>query len=294
MFKKNDILKRSYIVICLLLFCYSFSFSQVGKVKGNKVLETVVTEISDYRILEVGQNFEVLLVEQDIPRVRIETDKNLHKYIKVNVKAEKLEIKSITQLARFKKLYVEVGYNDKLSQIIAKGKVSIRGNTSIINERIELLTEDNAEVELHFDSDRIDLKSNGKSKITSSIIADKISITTNGDSKLESEIRTDTINIQTNEKSNLTLVGSTQKCNMFVNNDSELYSSEFITTNTNININGKSKAFINITDKLTINAVENTETYILGNPIINLESFSDEAKLIKLSKIPSSFTKFFQ
>lgn len=294
MFKKIDILKRSYVVIYLLLFCYSFGFSQVGKVKGNKVLETTVTEISDYRILEIGQNFEVLLVEQETPRVRIETDENLHKYIKVDVKAEKLEIKSITQLARFKKLYVEVGYNEKLSQIIAKGKVVIRGNTSIINDRIDLLTDDNAEVELHFDSDRVDVKSNGKSKIKSTINADKISITMNNDSKLDTEIRGDTINIQTNEKSSLTLIGASQKCNMFINNNSELYSSEFITTNTHVNINGKSKAFINITDKLTINAVENTETYILGNPIINLESFSDEAKLIKLSKIPSSFTKFFQ
>lgn len=294
MFKKIDILKRSYVVIYLLLFCYSFVFSQVGKVKGNKVLETTVTEISDYRILEIGQNFEVLLVEQETPRVRIETDENLHKYIKVDVKAEKLEIKSITQLARFKKLYVEVGYNEKLSQIIAKGKVVIRGNTSIINDRIDLLTDDNAEVELHFDSDRVDVKSNGKSKIKSTINADKISITMNNDSKLDTEIRGDTINIQTNEKSSLTLIGASQKCNMFINNNSELYSSEFITTNTHVNINGKSKAFINITDKLTINAVENTETYILGNPIINLESFSDEAKLIKLSKIPSSFTKFFQ
>lgn len=279
-------IKNYFFVLSLLLTTFS-CFSQ--KIKGNKIPESKIVEISEFKILEVSKNFDVLLVQQEIPRVRVEADENLHQYVSVEVNAEKLEITTTVPIARFKKLYVEVGYNETLSQIVVKDKVTIRGNTVISTERMELVASNDVEAELHFKSDRVDLKTSGKTKINSNIDAENISITTNNDSDLKSEIKTDTIAIQMNDKSEIKITGTSQKCNLFINDGSELENSQFVCATTEINIKEKSKVFINTTDKLKINASGDSETYILGNPLINLESFNDEAKLIKMEN-PSSST----
>ena len=282
-------MKLSYIALVCFLLSHFTSFSQKKEsLKGNKIPETKTVEITPYKILEVDQNFEILLVQQEEPRVRIDADSNLHDFITVKVDAEKLHIRSSVTFSRFKKLYVEVGYNKELAQIIANDKAVIRGNTALVTDRTELTVNDNAEVELHFRSDFVEVKANGKSRTTTSIEAQNIVFTLKDDSKVSGEAITESLNIQMDQKSELTLSGSAQKSNYFINGSCKYYGGQLVAGQTLINITGKSECFLNTTDKLKVNAIDESETHILGNPLIELEAFSNEATLFKTEKTSSN------
>ena len=281
-------MKKHYTLILALLFSFVLSAQSTEKIKGNKILEVKNTEITPYRILEIGENFDVVMVLQETPRVRIETDSNLHQYIKVDVSAEKLSILTSETISKFKKLYIEIGYNQNLAQIIAKGKVSIRGNTALNTERTELIASESSNVDLNFQSSRVEVKGSGKAKITSNINAESTAIHVSNNASITSDVNTESLNVNLSENSKLTISGSTPKANFFLQDDSYLAAAALNSGITAVTTKGTSEVYINATDKLNLNASENSETFVLGNPLIEISGFNDLAKLQKIKKAPTN------
>ena len=172
-----------------------------SKVKGNKILKANTTNVDPFRLIEVGENFDVVLFEQGTPKVRVETDSNLHEFIVIDVSAEKLTIKTTKAISKFKKMSVEIGYNGDLSQIIAKDKVSMRGNTELNTERTELIVSDNAEVDLNFRSTRVEIKGSGKAKIKGNIEAESLALIGNDSAKMQISTNTEAVNANLAENS---------------------------------------------------------------------------------------------
>lgn len=281
-------MKKYYTLILALFYAFVLSAQSNEKIKGNKILEVKITEITPYRILEIGENFEVILVKQETPRVRIETDSNLHQYINIDVSAEKLSILTSESISRFKKLYVEIGYNENLAQIIAKGKVSIRGNTALNTDRTELIASESAVIDLNFKSTRVELKGSGKAKITSNIDAESTAIQAINNVKISTNTNTESLNVNLSDNSELTINGTTSKANFFLQDDTYLAASELNTGIASVTTKGTSKAYIKATDKLSLNASENSETYVLSNPLIEITAFNDLSKLQKVKKAPNN------
>lgn len=288
-------MKKNYTLILALLFSFVISAQGFEKIKGNRILEVQSTEISPYRILEIGENFEVVLVQQDSPKVRIETDSNLHEYIKIDVSAEKLSILTSETVSKFKKLYVEIGYNQNLSQIIAKGKVSIRGNTALQTERTELIASESANINLNFQSSRVEIKASDKAKITTNIKSESTAINAINNATIHCETNTESLNINLSEGSDLHINGTSSKVNFFLQDNSYLSAAELTSGIAMVTIKGTSEAYIKATDKLSLNASENSETYVLSNPLIEIIAFNDLAKLQKIKKAPGNgFSKLLR
>lgn len=281
-------MKNLYTLILALLFSFILSAQKNEKIRGNKILEVIDTDITPYRILEIGESFEVLMVFQETPRIRIETDSNLHEYIKVDVSAEKLSILTSETISRFKKLYVEVGYNQNLSQIIVKGKVTIRGNTALKTDRTELIVSESASANLNFESSRVEIKGSGKAKVTTDINAESVAIHCINNADITSITNTESLNVNLSESTKLTISGSASKANFFLQDNSYLNAAALISGLAAVTTKGTSKTYINATDKLNVNASGDTETYLLGNPLIEISGFNDLAKFQKIKKVPSN------
>ena len=288
-------MKKNYTLILALLFSFVISAQGFEKIKGNRIVEVQSTEISPYRILEIGENFEVVLVQQNSPKVRIETDSNLHEYIKIDVSAEKLSILTSETVSKFKKLYVEIGYNKNLSQIIAKGKVTIRGNTALQTERTELIASESANINLNFQSSRVEIKASHKAKITTNIKSESTAINAINNATIHCETNTESLNVNLSEGSDLYINGTSAKANFFLQDDSYLSAAELTSGIAMVAIKGTSEAYVKATDKLSLNASENSETYVLSNPLIEVIAFNDLAKLQKIKKAPgNSFSKLLR
>ena len=286
---------KKYYTIIAFLFSFIISGQSFEKIKGNRILEVTNIEIQPYRILEIGENFDVVLVEQEIPEVRIETDSNLQKYINVDVSAEKLSILTSETFSRFKKLYVEIGYNKNLSKIIAKGKLTMRGNVALVTERTELVVSESANVNLNFKSTRVEIKGSGKSKITSNIVADSATIHASNNTSINCEASTESLNTNISEDGYLSITGTSAKSTFFLQDESYLSAAELSSAIAVVSTKGNSKAYVKATDKLSLNASENSETYVLSNPLIEVTAFNDLAKLQKVKKEPgNSFSRLLK
>ena len=56
------------------------------KVKGNRVVTTIVTEIDAFHTIEIDEDFEIDIIYNKTPSVEIETDENLHEFITFSVR----------------------------------------------------------------------------------------------------------------------------------------------------------------------------------------------------------------
>ena len=76
--------KISYLLVALIVTSLSFS-QKKEKIKGSKIVTIAIKEINNFDNIEVGDNFEVLLVKGTKPSIEIETDDNLHEIINYEV-----------------------------------------------------------------------------------------------------------------------------------------------------------------------------------------------------------------
>ena len=286
-------MKKNYFISIVLFFSLINIYSQsVDKIKGNKIVETKIINIENFKLLEVGEEFDVILFEQATPKVLIEADSNLHDFIVIDVDAEKLTVRTSKTITKSKKLSLEIGYTGDLSQIIVNGKVTMRGNSTLVTERTELIVNDNAQVNLNFKSSRVEIKGSDKSKINSTIEAESVAITGNNSSDLFINMNTESLNISLAEDSELKISGITAKANLFLQDNSHFSGGELDTGIGVLSTKNKSKSYIKVTDKLSLTASETSETYLIGNPIIEITAFNDFPKLEKVKKVPSNwFTK---
>lgn len=281
-------MKKLYTLILVTLFS-NIIYAQSGeKIKGNKILEVKTIEIEPYKILEIGENFDVVLVKQEVPRVRVETDSNLQEFVKIDVTAEKLRIQTSETISRFKKMYLEIGYTKELAQIIASGKVAIRGNTALNTERTELDISESANVNLNFESSIVEIKGSGKSKITTSVLAESVALHLSKNVSMLASINTESLNANLSESCKLTVSGSTPNANFFLQDNSYLSAAKLNLGIANFSTKGTSDAYIKVNDKLSLNAAESSETYLMGNPLIEITAFNDLSKLQKIKKAPSN------
>ena len=284
-------MKKQYLIIFALLFSIIATAQKGDKLKGNKILETKTTEIPSYKILEIGEEFEVVLVEQKKPRVVVETDSNFHEYINIDVKSEKLKIQTTANISRNKKLYLEIGCNDSIALIVVNDKAKLSSSSTIRTERTKVIANNSAKVAVDFISDRIELVANGKGKISSTINAESIEINGAHDSNITTDVVTESLNIILNDDAEVNIAGTSSKTISFLQGKSDLNAANLSSAIFNLDSKDSSKSTIKVTDKLTINNAGSPETKILGNPLFEISGFNDESKLIKLKKAPSNAFK---
>ncbi len=282
-------MKKIALLLATLIPLIAVSQSNSQKIKGSKVIDLKTSEVEAFTSIEIENAFEVELVLKSTHSIIIDADDNLHEHIDVNVLNGKLRISTDKNFVRYKRLLIEIGVDKNLTNIIAKGKSKISTKDKLFAEKLNIETYGSASVKVKYQSENISFFAKEKSKIDAVGEAKIVSVNVNDSAEIEIESVCENLSASQNLKSEFTLEGKASSAIFQITDTSFLNAAEFETGTVNLSISGASDAYVNTTDKFVLEAIGKTNTHLLGNPLINVKTFKDEATLQKTNKAPSAF-----
>ena len=123
------------------------------KVKGNRVVTTIVTEIDAFHTIEIDEDFEIDIIYNKTPSVEIETDENLHEFITFSVRDSVLSFNKTRRITSKKKLKIKVNYDDYLANIETRDDGEIYSLTTMDLINVSLKTTGSSKVGLTIKTD---------------------------------------------------------------------------------------------------------------------------------------------
>jgi len=295
-FLKFKIVKR--ITLLLLLCMPLITFSQSSgekKIKGNKIIELKTQKIKEFTSIEVNNSFEVTLVSKSSPSVTVDADSNLHEHISINVIGDKLIISTDKVFAKYKRLLIEVGVmSDQLTDIIVKGKSELKVRNTLSSEKLNVEAYGGAKINLKYKTENASFFAKDKSEIELNGESDILSINVHDTAEIKADVICENFSASQNVKSKLTIEGRTANSILQISDTSYMNSAKFISGITVLSSTEKAESYVNVADKLTLQASGKTTTFILGEPLIDLKTFKDEATIRKTNKAPGALKKLLK
>ncbi len=280
---------KTWFILLFSLLILGNTYGQKEKVKGNKIVSTEEYDVESFHTIMIYDNFEVSLDESSDNQIKIEADSNLQEFIAYEVVDSILTIKSDKDLRRAKTLHIDISYGSELKKVILYDKANVKSLSPITSGDFAIETNDYAEAFLTADSGKISCTTNGKSSAELHITAKEVIYQINENSKLKGIITADSLKVDLYQKATATLEGEVTSMLVRVDNETDFYGEKLSTTKTSVIAEGSSDCYILTTQEVTIEAIDKSEIFLLGEPKIHLNTFSNEAALFKkgIDYVPS-------
>lgn len=275
--------RRTYTLF-FLLGVITFGNAQKEKIKGDRNVTIKQTYLDSFNTLVIKDNFEVQLVYNSKTSVEIETDNNLHEAITVGVSDGTLVIETPYRIASKKKLIITVNYSDDLSTITLYDSAEIRSLTSMELENLSLNVENNSRAYLNVKSKTFNFSGKERTKSRLNITADSSSFIMTDNSKLDALVKGMSSKFDLYQSSDATIEGDAEDIALRLDNSSNFEGKNYSIKNADVLIEATSDLSLSVEMLLVLKASGDTETYIYGEPKIELETFTDTAKLQKKKK----------
>jgi hypothetical protein len=278
-------MKKYIISIIFSILISTISISQSAeKVKGNRNVVTQETNINSFHTIALDKDFEIEIIYNKNPSVKIETDENLHEFIEFQVVDSVLSFNKTTKITSRKKLNITVTYDDFLRHIETNEDAEILSLTTIDIENGTLITRGSSKAGLTIKSDNFDYQGHDKSKVKLNLTSKKCAINLSGNSKLEALINTPDLTTNLYQRANANIEGSCDKAVLELDNNSQFDGKNFTIKTCNIICEISSDATLEVLENITIEASGSSSIYLYGNPKITINKLSDISKLQKKVK----------
>ena len=227
---------RSYFIVLMLIasvIVFNTSCHYLKPVKGNGNFVKVDKELNgSFNSVEISGSFNVILTQDSLPKLSIETDENLVKYIDIKIKNNKLIIQSKKSLksARDINVYLTIG---QLKEIELSGAVVMR--------------------------------SAGK------INLDAIDIDLSGASNVLMDLNCTTFDSDLSGSSTLKLIGAAIDADIESSGASEIDNSQMVVENMKLKVSGAGSVKVNVLTKLDVKVSGAAEVEYLGTPEVHKE-----------------------
>jgi len=142
----------------LLLFLSSCNVDLGERGNGNLITDKI--EPGDFREIQLGGNFEVILKKSDAPAVIITTDENLMDYIQVENIGSTLEIRSNRKLRPSDNSTITIEYTE-LDRIEVQGAASLRTENELVSDYLRMSMSGAGDVDMDVDLGRLELDISG-------------------------------------------------------------------------------------------------------------------------------------
>ncbi|MEN3324389.1 DUF2807 domain-containing protein [Mariniflexile soesokkakense] len=277
-------LKQVITLLFTLSLCLSGLAQKTEKVKGNKSVTIVQTEINPFHTIIVDEDFDIEIIYNNVPSVTIETDENLHEFIKFDVINGVLTFDKTTRITSKKRLNITVNYDDSLNNIKITDSGEILSLTTMNLANAILITEGSSRAGLTLKTTDFEFQSNGKAKTKLNLTCENAKLSLTDNSKLDALIYSPKTNIDLYQRANATIEGETNEFELRTDNSS-LFSGKNFTANTCSTLNEMSSdVYLEVIDTVTIDASGSSGVYLYGNPKIIVNKLSDTSKLQKKEK----------
>lgn len=279
-------MKQITLFVLFIVLSHSYSYSQ-EKIKGNKNVTTIETELNSFKKLIIGEDFEVNLIEGNNASVEIETDENLHEVIKFNVTDSVLKFNTTHNIRSSKKLNITIRYTKTLNEIEVIDDAELNSLTFISIDTLSVKIRKYGKVNLNIKSksfsfsnkNEAKLKLNSKSRLN--IDSDKINIELGETSLTDALIKCDSLSLKMFDKANAQIEGNITKLHATLANSNNFEGKNLTVKSCQVSTSESSDFSIHAVESIVIESSGNSEAYIYGNPEITINKFTDQAKLYK-------------
>lgn len=276
---------RLFSFLIVLLFSTTLVFSQKAeKIKGSKVVTYSIQQVKPFTMIEVEDNIEIYLEKGSKSEIKIEADDNLHDVISLKVENNILIISTSKEIQGFKKLSVKVTYTNDLNLITTKDESVITAIQEIILDTITFKSLDKSKLFLNVNAGNFNLLADDKSKIELNLKSETSFVELSKNSTLKALINNAELKCDLYQKSSAIIEGDSDNSIIRIDNLAELNASKFNSKTSDLTIEGKASCSLLVENNFTLDANDNTEINVYGNPKIEIRKFSGEAKLLK--KLP--------
>ena len=242
--KKNKII--GFVLITFILSTISVGCKKIVGIKGNGNVLTVERFVSDFDKISVGSAFDVVLVQDSIASLTIESDENLLDIIESTVVNGKLKIYTSNPILKATKLNATIHFID-INLLDFSGAVD-----AVI---LDTLKTDDIEIEI-----------SGATEIELALISDNADFEISGSSHMDIDLQTDMLSLDLSGASNIYISGETEDADYSISGASKYTGFGFVVNYMDITISGASQAFVNVIDTLVVDASGTSEVIYQGDP----------------------------
>lgn len=276
---------RLFSSLIILLLSTTLVFSQKAeKIKGSKVVTSSTQQVKPFTMIEVEDNIEIYLEKGVKSEIKIEADDNLHDVISLKVENNILIISTSKEIQGFKKLTVKVTYTNDLNLITTKDESIVTAIQEIILDTVTFKSLDKSKLFLNVNAGNFNLLADDKSKIELNLKSETAFVELSKNSSLKALINSSELKCDLYQKSSAIIEGDSDNSMIRIDNLAELNAIKFNSKTSDLTIEGKANCSLLVENNFILDANDNSEISVYGNPKIEIRKFSGEAKLLK--KLP--------
>lgn len=276
---------RLFTSLIILFLSTTLVFSQKAeKIKGSKVVTSSIQQVKPFTMIEVEDNIEIYLEKGVKSEIKIDADDNLHDAISLKVENNILIISTSKEIQGFKKLSVKVTYTNDLNLITTKDESIVTAIQEIILDTITFKSLDKSKLFLNVNAGNFNLLADDKSEIELNLKSETAFVELSKNSSLKALINSSELKCDLYQKSNAIIEGDSDNSMIRIDNLAELNARKLNSKTSDLTIEGKANCSLLVENNFILDANDNSEISIYGNPKIEIRKFSGEAKLLK--KLP--------
>lgn len=269
-------------LLLLLILSSTITFAQKkDKITGSKTITSKHKNIKNFSSIEVGDNLEVALERGEFPEVKIEADDNLIEIIDIDVSNNVLQLSTSKKIIKHKALKIKVTYTSELNTIITKKEAVVSAIQELLGNNFTVKAFDDSKILMNANIKNFVLQADGDSKIELNLKSEKTKLELTKNSELKSLITTDDLALDMYQKAKAKIEGEANSSLIRLENNSVLEADKLEIKSIELIAEGQSKNSVNPKKEIIINASEKSETELYGDAKIEMEKFTDKAKLLK-------------
>ncbi|MEN9907908.1 MAG: hypothetical protein RLZZ540_1049 [Bacteroidota bacterium] len=274
-------MKKITILLLIFLSTTIVLAQKKEKISGSKTIINKQKNIKNFSAIEVEDNIEVSLERGEYPEIKIEADDNLIDVIDIDVIDSVLQLSTSKKVIKSKSLKVKITYTSELNTVTAKNDAVIKAIQEILTNNLTIKTFDNSKIFVNANTKNFVLQADGNSKIELNVTSEKTKIELIKDAELKSLITTNDLAIDMYQKTKAKIEGTANTSIIRLENNAVLEAPKLEITSIELITEAQSKAIINSKKDILINASEKSEIELYGEAKIEMNKFTDKAKLSK-------------
>lgn len=273
------------IIALIVALAVNFSCLAQGKVivKGSKNVTSKTTKIDSFKRLVLNENFKITLEKGMVPKITVETDDNIHKFVETKVNKDGTLDLFISAIIRSKQaLNVTVTYVDGLESIEIKDNAEISSSKELEFKNVDLKTSGNSNTSLSIKAENFKFSNEGESKVSLNVVADKADLELNSAEEIQALINAKEMNIAVKNSASADISGQTDVLNVQVEKESKFNGSNLDSKVTNLTSGTASQVQIKAIENLNLETTGSSNITVSENPKIAVKGIIGTLTLKRL------------
>lgn len=277
-------MKHPLILLFGFFLCASFAMAQdLEKIKGDRELSIEQTYVDEFSKIIVGEDFEVELYYNSKPSVELETDSNLHEFISMEVVNGVLTLKTTREI-KAKQMNVKVNYGDTFTDIEVFGDAEIRSLTTLELKTANIKATGSSRAYLNIRGETFKFIGLEKVKARLNVTATNATLEMSDNAKADALINATEIKADLYQRANADVEGTANNLLIRADNNAQFNGRNLTAKTCSVTAEIASDVYVEVTENVTVEATGSSEIYLYGNAKIQIDKFTDTAKLQKKEK----------